>query len=138
MANEAKRFYKGSGIAKHREWRGLKDTFYDYAQWAVNLGILAKFVTKSPVRIVKGLLEYRWFGAYMGTLHMIDRSMAGMRGPALRVLEIREACNDLGAHGLLKHDELVCKFRVAEAAVALHAVGDHLRCAFHDGVHLRV
>ena len=30
MANEAKRFYKGSGIAKHREWRGLKDTFYDY------------------------------------------------------------------------------------------------------------
>ena len=24
MANEAKRFYKGSGIAKHREWRGLK------------------------------------------------------------------------------------------------------------------
>ena len=85
MANEAKRFYKGSGIAKHREWRGLKDTFYDYTQWAVNLGILAKFVTKSPVRIVKGLLEYRWFGAYMGTLHMIDRSMAGMRGPALRV-----------------------------------------------------
>lgn len=85
MANESKRFYKGSGIAKHREWRGLKDTFYDYTQWAVNLGILAKFVTKSPVRIVKGLLEYRWFGAYMGTLHMIDRSMAGMRGPALRV-----------------------------------------------------
>lgn len=48
MANEAKRFYKGSGIAKHREWRGLKDTFYDYLQWVVNLGILAKFITKSP------------------------------------------------------------------------------------------
>ena len=53
-------------------------------------------------------------------------------------LEIRETGDYLGAHGLLKHDELVCKFRVAEAAVALHAVGDHLRCAFHDGVHLRV
>ena len=85
MANEAKRFYKGSGIAKHREWRGLKDTFYDYVQWAINLGILAKFITISPVRIVKGLFEYRWFGGYIGALHMIDKCTAGMRGPALRV-----------------------------------------------------
>ena len=53
MADERKRFYKGSGIAKHREWRGLKDTFYDYLQWVVNLGILAQFAAKSPVRIVK-------------------------------------------------------------------------------------
>ena len=29
MSNDGKRFIKGSGIAKHREWRGLKDTFYD-------------------------------------------------------------------------------------------------------------
>ena len=85
MANEAKRFYKGSGIAKHREWRGLKDTFYDYTQWVINLGILAKFITISPVRIVKGLFEYRWFGGYIGALHMVDKCTAGMRGPALRV-----------------------------------------------------
>ena len=49
MADERKRFYKGSGIAKHREWRGLKDTFYDYLQWAENLGILVQFAAKSPV-----------------------------------------------------------------------------------------
>ena len=51
MADERKRFYKGSGIAKHREWRGLKDTFYDYLQWVVNLGILAQFAAKSPICI---------------------------------------------------------------------------------------
>ena len=101
MANEAKRFYKGSGIAKHREWRGLKDTFYDYLQWVVNLGILAKFITKSPVRIVKGLFEYRWFGAYMGTLHMIDKCTAGMRGPALRVSHTQMHTIMKGATGMI-------------------------------------
>ena len=74
MADERKRFYKGSGIAKHREWRGLKDTFYDYLQWVVNLGILAQFAAKSPVRIVKGLFEYRWFGAAAKTKKVPRRS----------------------------------------------------------------
>ena len=59
MADERKRFYKGSGIAKHREWRGLKDTFYDYLQWAVNLGILAQFAAKSIA------LESAGFGEHM-------------------------------------------------------------------------
>ena len=27
------RFLPGSNIAKHREWRGLKDTWYDYVEW---------------------------------------------------------------------------------------------------------
>ncbi len=27
------RFLPGSNIAKHREWRGLKDTWYDYTEW---------------------------------------------------------------------------------------------------------
>ena len=70
MANDGKRFIKGSGIAKHREWRGLKDTFYDYTQWVVNLGLLVQFVAKSPVRIMRGMLEYRWLGSYLGSLNM--------------------------------------------------------------------
>ena len=85
MANDGKRFIKGSGIARHREWRGLKDTFYDYTQWVVNLGLLVQFVAKSPVRIMRGMLEYRWLGSYLGSLNMVDKCMAGMRGPALRV-----------------------------------------------------
>ena len=64
--------------------RGLKDTFYDYTQWVVNLGLLVQFVAKSPVRIMRGMLEYRWLGSYLGSLNMVDKCMAGMRGPALR------------------------------------------------------
>ena len=51
------RFIPGSGIARHREWRGLRDTWYDYTQWMRILGVMAKFITISPVRIVRGLLE---------------------------------------------------------------------------------
>lgn len=79
------RFYDKTGIAKHREWRGWKDTAYDFSQWVINLGIMGAFVAQSPVRIVRGMLEYRWMGSYLGSLHWIDKSMEGLRGPALRV-----------------------------------------------------
>ena len=101
MADERKRFYKGSGIAKHREWRGLKDTFYDYLQWAENLGILVQFAARSPVRIVKGLFEYRWFGGYIGALHMVDKCTAGLRGPALRTAHIHMHAIMKGTPGML-------------------------------------
>lgn len=101
MANEGKRFIKGSGIAKHREWRGLKDTFYDYTQWLVNLGILVQFVAKSPLRIMKGMLEYRWLGSYLGSLHMADKCMAGMKGPALRVAHTQMHAIMKGATALI-------------------------------------
>lgn len=35
------RFLPGSNIAKHREWRGLKDTWYDYTEWVKVLGVMA-------------------------------------------------------------------------------------------------
>lgn len=78
------RFYDKTGIAKHREWRGLKDTFYDYTQWVINLGIMAGFVAKNPIRIMRGMIEYRWFGSYLASLHWIDKTMEGLEGPALR------------------------------------------------------
>ena len=82
---QGSRFIPGSGIAKHREWRGLGDTWYDYTQWMKTLGVMAKFVTISPVRIVRGLFEYRWFGSYLAALNMADKCVEGLRGPALRV-----------------------------------------------------
>ena len=81
----ADRFIPGSNIAKHREWRGLKDTWYDYTQWLGILGIMASFITISPVRIMKGMFEYRWFGSYLAAFNMIDKAVEGLRGPALRV-----------------------------------------------------
>ena len=79
------RFIPGSGIARYREWRGLRDTWYDYTQWMRIIGVMAKFITISPVRIVRGLLEYRWFGSYLAAFNMADKCVEGLRGPALRV-----------------------------------------------------
>ena len=79
------RFIPGSGIARYREWRGLRDTWYDYTQWIRIIGVMAKFITISPVRIVRGLLEYRWFGSYLAAFNMADKCVEGLRGPALRV-----------------------------------------------------
>lgn len=83
--DKSKRFYDKTGVAKHREWRGLKDTFYDYISWLKNMGVMGRFFSKSPIRITKSLLYYRWMGAYLGGLQLIDKVTAGQRGPALRV-----------------------------------------------------
>ena len=82
---QASRFIPGTNIARHREWRGLADTWYDYTQWIRVLGIMGKFVTISPMRIMRGLFEYRWFGSYLAAFNMIDKCVEGLRGPALRV-----------------------------------------------------
>lgn len=84
----ASRYAPGTGLARHREWRGLKDTWYDYIEWMKILGVMGGFVAKSPVRIVRGLFEYRWFGSYLAAFNMIDKSIEGLRGPALRVARI--------------------------------------------------
>lgn len=81
----ASRYAPGTGLARHREWRGLKDTWYDYVEWMKILGVMGGFVAKSPIRIVRGLFEYRWFGSYLAAFNMIDKSIEGLRGPALRV-----------------------------------------------------
>lgn len=85
VKGQGSRFIPGSNIARHREWRGLKDTWYDYCQWMKVLGIMAKFITISPIRIVRGLFEYRWFGSYLAAFNYADRCVEGLRGPALRV-----------------------------------------------------
>ena len=54
-------------------------------EWVKVLGIMGGFVAKSPVRIARGMLTYRWMGSYLAALNMIDRCVEGLRGPALRV-----------------------------------------------------
>ena len=84
----ASRFIPGSGLARHREWRGLKDTWYDYTEWVKILGIMGAFVAKAPMRIMRGMLEYRWFGSYLAAINMTDKCVEGLRGPALRAARI--------------------------------------------------
>jgi len=81
----ASRFIPGSNIAWHREWRGLRDTWYDYTQWVKSLIAVVQFVSVSPVRVMRGMFRYRWMGSMLASLNMADRFMEGLRGPALRV-----------------------------------------------------
>ncbi len=85
---DARRFYDKSGVAKHREWRGVKDTLYDYSAWLKNVVVLGKFGVKAPIRTSKSMVYYRWMSSYLGGLQVIDKATAGQRGPALRVSHI--------------------------------------------------
>ncbi len=79
------RYYDKTGVEKYREWRGVKDTMYDYSQWLKNLGSMGLMVGKNPVKVVKGMWEYRWMGSYLGTFIFINRLFEGYRGVELRI-----------------------------------------------------
>lgn len=72
-----------TGLLKHREWRGLKDTLVDYWRWLVTWKDMIVMVLKNPVAVVKGLWRYRWMATYLSTPAFVDRHTEGLRGPQL-------------------------------------------------------
>ena len=85
VGGQRSRYHDKTGVAKWREWRGVKDTFYDYTQWLNNLVSMAGMVASAPIPILKGFWEYRWMGSYLGTFLFIDRLFEGYRGEELRI-----------------------------------------------------
>lgn len=77
-----------TGIYKHREWRGVKDTLYDYYRWLITWKDMIKMVLQGPVATVKGLWKYRWMSSYLSTPAFIDRHTEGLRGPQLRMTHL--------------------------------------------------
>ena len=77
-----------TGLYKHREWRGVKDTFYYFNKvWLYNYGMLVYDVMcyGGIWTFAKGCWRYRWMGqTYLPVLHWFDRGMEGLRGEALR------------------------------------------------------
>ena len=77
-----------TGLYKHREWRGVKDTmYYFYNVWLYNYLHMVMDVQKygGLVNFAKGVWRYRWVGqTYLPVLHWFDRGMEGLRGEALR------------------------------------------------------
>ena len=76
-------YIPGGKVRKRREWRGLKDTMYDYKCWLKVLMILGKFVVKP--RNVKAMFRYRWMANYLAVPMMTDRHTQGLRGEHLRI-----------------------------------------------------
>lgn len=77
------KLYSNKKVRKRREWRGLKDTFYDYTCWLKIMGILLKFMANP--RNVKGFFRYRWMLNYLAVPMMIDKHTIGLRGNHLRI-----------------------------------------------------
>ena len=111
-----------TGIYKHREWRGFKDTMYYFNMiWLYNYGGLVKEILKcaGPAGLplfIKGLWRYRWIGqAYLPVMHWFDRGLEGMRGETLRAsgwhynamvgVSVQQIMNMLKADGNLRKGE---------------------------------
>ena len=98
-----------TGLLKHREWRGLKDTMYDYYRWLITWKDMIVMVLKAPVSTIKGLWNYRWMASYLAAPAWIDRHTEGARGTHLRIAHlhfnamIKHTCNMI--HMLFKHDK---------------------------------
>ena len=81
-----------TGLYKHREWRGVKDTMYYFnCIWLYNyinmVGDVLKYGggPKGLASFLKGTMRYRWMGqCYLTVMHWFDRGLEGMRGEALR------------------------------------------------------
>ena len=78
-----KLYKEGLRVRKRREWRGLKDTLYDYWCW---LGLWKIMVVCTMSKgFVKGLFRYRWVSNYLFLPAMLDKFTIGMRDEPLRI-----------------------------------------------------
>ncbi len=77
-----------TGLYKHREWRGVKDTMYYFNRiWLYNYGMMVADIMKygGLVTFAKGVWRYRWVGqSYLPVMHWFDRGLEGTRGEAMR------------------------------------------------------
>ena len=77
-----------TGLYKHREWRGVEDTWYYFWNiWCYNYAQMVMDIMKQggPILFAKGVWRYRWVGqSYLPVLHWFDRGLQGMRGEALK------------------------------------------------------
>ena len=89
MAELGKLYSKDrKAILRHREWRGFKDTMYDYYRWLITWKDMIGMVLKAPVSTIKGLWKYRWMASYLSTPSFIDRHTQGLRGTHLRIVHL--------------------------------------------------
>ena len=75
--------YSGGKVRKRREWRGLRDTLYDYWRWLGIMKMLAGFLMH--IHNIKGMLRYRWMLNYIAVPAMIDKHTVGLRGNHLKI-----------------------------------------------------
>ncbi|MDO4983223.1 MAG: 2-hydroxyacyl-CoA dehydratase family protein [Eubacteriales bacterium] len=78
-------YRKGSMATVRREWRGVKDTAYDFAEWAKMWGMLLGTFSKDLVPALNSALYYRWMISYFCCHGFMDKNIMGLRGSNLRM-----------------------------------------------------
>ena len=77
-------YTEGYRSLNQREWRGVKDTAYDFASWCKVYGFMAYRLGPHAPALMKGMVRYPWMISYMTCAHMLDRHKLGLRGNQLR------------------------------------------------------
>ncbi len=80
------KLYSGGKVRRRREWRGFRDTIYDFTRWLWIMWTLLKFLVK-PANL-KGFFRYRWMLNYFAVPMMVDRHTIGLRGEHLRIAHL--------------------------------------------------
>ena len=78
-------YRKGSMATVRREWRGVKDTVYDFSEWAKMWGMLLMTFSKDLVPALNSALYYRWMISYFCCHGFMDKNIMGLRGSNLRM-----------------------------------------------------
>ena len=78
-------YAKGAMATVRREWRGIKDTAYDFYEWARVWGMFLFTFSKDLIPAVNQALHYRWMISYFCAHSFMDKTTMGMRGSNLRM-----------------------------------------------------
>ena len=78
-------YRKGAMATVRREWRGVKDTAYDFWEWARMWGMLLGTFSKDLVPALNSALWYRWMISYFCCHGFMDKNILGLRGSNLRM-----------------------------------------------------
>ena len=78
-------YAKGAMATVRREWRGIKDTAYDFYEWARMWGMLLMTFSKDLIPALNSALHYRWMISYFCCHGFMDKNIMGLRGSNLRM-----------------------------------------------------
>lgn len=79
--------YNGKTAMKRREWRGFRDTMYDFGRWLKLWGVIIfKLGIPCLPQLIKALFKYRWMATYLTAPAFMDRHTIGMRGTELKIV----------------------------------------------------
>ena len=81
-------YRKGAMATVRREWRGIKDTAYDFYEWARMWGMLLMTFSKDLIPALNSALHYRWMISYFCCHGFMDKNIMGLRGRNLRMSHI--------------------------------------------------